>query len=183
MNDQKENPFSEMGEETTAGELIDAFMKQAEIGDTISPVSKAMGVMQKQYEVLMEHLQQTMVGMRSQATHNSMYIDVLRLTSSLLANILIDKGIVTQEEWEERNQKEVHDEMDRHVTEMQKAQKKHMAQQETEAQNIQETEPNVPSKPSEPAKKIQESESDIVLASERSGKVIKFPNNNNSENR
>lgn len=125
--DKKYNPFQGLDGSSTPAELLKALMDKAIEDNDLRPVGGVVGMLQKQVEATMQHLGQVLQSLREEVGQTSMVTDVGRLTSALLINILIDKGIVTKDEFEVMYKEKVTDIMDGHMKKIQEEQEKAMA--------------------------------------------------------
>lgn len=133
---QDYNPFEGMDGTTTPGELLAALVKKAAADGDIKPLGGALGMMQKQYEAMMEHLGSVVNQLRAEVGQISMMSDLARLTHALIINILIDKEIVGKEEFEELYKEKVTDVMDKHIEDLRQKQEEMLAEQQKEIEEF-----------------------------------------------
>ena len=90
----------------------------------------------------------------------------------LIVNLLVEKGVFTEKEFNERYKTDVADRM----REMQKKLQEQLRQQIAESQKAEEVEAPQPTEPPHPDTAVSPpATSDVVLPSEKAGNVVKFP--------
>jgi polyhydroxyalkanoate synthesis regulator phasin len=134
-----------------------------------------------QIEVLAMVVQNLEMGMMQLAQSQQLIgtsVDVSRLTNQLLVRMMVEKGVFSEEEFRERYKTDVTDRIQQMQKQLQEEYKKQMQEQAANGQV-----PEQPEASCEPNCKEEctectepEKESDVVLPSERSNKVIRFPN-------
>jgi hypothetical protein len=117
------NPFKGMDNTTSPQELIRTMINKAAEDNNIKMLGGVLGVMQKQIESVAQHAGQVMNSLEGNLSHVIMSVDVTRLITSLLINILIEKNVVTKEEFETLYQEKVVDVMDKFMEQMAQQQK------------------------------------------------------------
>lgn len=136
MSKKEYNPFEGMDGNTTPGELLQALMKKAIADNDLRPIGGVIGMLQKQVEATMQHLGQVMQRLREEVGQTSMISDVSRLTIALLINILIEKDIITKDEFEKLYKEKVTDTMDAHIKKIQEEQERMAAEQQKEIEEF-----------------------------------------------
>lgn len=136
MSDKEYNPFEGMDGNTTPGELLQALMKKAIADNDMRPIGGVIGMLQKQVEATMQHLGQVIQRLREEVGQTSMVSDVSRLTIALLINILIEKNIVTKDEFEKLYKEKVTDVMDAHIKKIQEEQEKMLEEQKKQVEEF-----------------------------------------------
>jgi hypothetical protein len=136
-NENKEyNPFEGMDGKTTPEELLQALMKKAIADKDLRPIGGIVGMLQKQVQATMQHLGAVMQRLREEVGQTSMVTDVGRLTTALVIRILIDKGIVTREEFDKLYEEKVTNVMDQHIQDIKKQQEEMLAKQQEEIEKF-----------------------------------------------
>lgn len=114
--------------------------------------------------------------------HLGIILDTTRLTLQMIMNIMIEKGIISKEDANERYKKEVAEEIMRRQKAAQEEVMKQVEQAKAEAEQVKKeamesvkeaVEENVG--PSKTDMEQAPFKSDVVLPSERAGQVIRFP--------
>lgn len=122
-NKKEDNPFAGLDGTSTPQQLLQALMKKAIDDNDMRPIGGVIGMIQKQVEATMQHLGKVMQQLRQEVGQSNMVSDVTRLTIALLIKIMVDKDIITKEEFDGLYKKNVTDVMDNHVKELEKKQK------------------------------------------------------------
>lgn len=136
MSEKDYNPFEGMDGNTTPAELLQALMKKAIEDNDMRPIGGVIGMLQKQVEATMQHLGQVMQRLREEVGQTSMIGDVSRLTIALLINILIEKEIITKDEFEKLYKEKVTDTMDAHIKKIQEEQEKMAEEQKKQIEEF-----------------------------------------------
>jgi hypothetical protein len=168
-------------------QIVDEMIKKASNPDPhiLAPGGGPASGEPSQVEILAMVIQRIEMGMNQLAQSQQSYgiaLDASRLTIQLLVRMMAEKNVFSEDEFKERYETDVVEKMNQMQKQMQEQYEKHMKEQK----NKEEKTPGPIEMPTEQddscdcgseCKKCSEedSKSDVVLPSERKGKVIKFP--------
>lgn len=109
-------------------DVISKMMGELGGSDIVTPGMKEpqnpMGYMQQ----VGEHLEQGMMELYENISQLGQMLDIARLHNFMLTKILVDKGVVTKEEIEQRYQTEVEEELKKQQEMMRKRMEEHLQQ-------------------------------------------------------
>lgn len=151
-------------------QMLEALVAKAIDTGSMRPLGQAMGGFQAQMDAVFGMFQHNMQRLGHILSVNSMQLDTLRMALVGLVDFLIEKGVMTQEEWDKTYEEKVQKKMEERIA---LAKKQH-----EEATRVDEqagvTEEEIEKEEAEECA-CCEKESDVVLASERADSVVKFP--------
>ena len=102
-------------------------------------------------------------------------LDAARLTIQMLVNLIIEKGLVSKEEMQERYKKDVGEKIREHQKKRQEEIQKQIEEAKAEAEQAQKE--IIDEKPEKETEEVPNGSAEIMLPSEKHGKVITFPTN------
>lgn len=138
----------------TPEQIIHSLLTEAAKTGEMQPMGQSIDFVQQQVSGLYEQLQKTLDGLSKMIGTLQVRADTSRLTSALVIRTLIKKGVFTKEEFDELYEEHVVKVMNEYVSKIQKEQSR--LQEETK--KMEEELKDTPE---------EETESDVVLASER----------------
>lgn len=191
MSDETRNPFEGMDQNTSPTDLLRALVDRATITNQVGPMGAALGLMQKEMEGILNHLQGALGGIGQRMSQNTLMIDLVRLTNALIISILLEKNVISQEEFDAMYDERVEKVMAKHVEDIRRETEEMMAERQAAMDAIEAAEetPEVVTSPKdipkpEPLQEAQPIEDDEpILASERAAaetgsNIVEFKNRN-----
>lgn len=154
-------------------QMLEALIAKAVDTGSMRPLGQAMGGLQAQLDQVFGMFQYNIQRIGHITSMNSMQVDTLRMAFLALIDFLVEKKVMTQEEWEVVYERDVQKKMEERIAAARK-------QREDAAKGAEEApEPCSCGADCEEAcegKCAEEVESDVVLPSEKEGAVVHFPN-------
>ena len=114
------NPFEGINGTTTPQDLLKMLVDRVIQTGDLKPIGGALSMLQKQLEAVGEFMGEANKTLKTELSQMAILNDVARLTLALVINILLEKEIITEEEFQGKYKEGVQDVMDKHMEDLKK---------------------------------------------------------------
>lgn len=149
-------------------QMLEALVAKAIDTGSMRPLGQAMGGFQAQMDTVFGMFQHHMQRLGHMVSVTSMQLDTLRMAFVGLVDYLIEKNVMTQEEWDKVYEEKVQKKMEERIALAKKQREEAMRVDEQAGVTEEEIQ-------EEEKEECARCESDVVLPSEREGSVVRFP--------